>query len=156
MAKASDIAKYLILLASGEDESELMTPMRLQKLLYYAQGWHLAYKDAPMFDESIEAWPWGPVIPTIYHQFKQYGRAGIEGKDVGDFDLSESEKRFVGNVWDTYKGFSAIRLSEMTHKEPPWKAHNEQPNKTIPVEEIKQCFKVALQTSAESPAEPYP
>ena len=55
---------------------DLMTNLRLQKLLYFAQGWHLARFGRPLFDASIEAWPYGPVVPEVYRAYKEYGAGG--------------------------------------------------------------------------------
>src|SRR5208282_4587731 len=52
-------------------------PLKLQKLVYFAHGWHLALRDQPLIDELVEAWDYGPVVPSLYHQFKRYGNQSI-------------------------------------------------------------------------------
>ena len=62
MAAAMDVVRYLVELAGPNEEGEPMTHMRLQKLLYYVQGWHMAWYGRPLFAERIEAWQHGPVV----------------------------------------------------------------------------------------------
>lgn len=71
------VANYLLDLADASGDP--VSPMKLQKLLYYAHGWHLAVTDRPLLNEFVEAWRWGPVIPSIYHEFKEFGDAPIKG-----------------------------------------------------------------------------
>lgn len=121
MATALQAAKYLILLSGNDPEGEYMSPMRVQKLLYYAQGWSLALRNAPLFEERIQAWAWGPVVPKVYRAFKEYGRKGIPTEAIGNIRIPDDDRELLDAVWKEYKCFSAIRLSEMTHKEQPWK-----------------------------------
>lgn len=121
------------------DRSEFprIDPMKLQKLLYYSHAWWLAMKGEPLFDEEIYAWPWGPVVPHIYGEFKHCGRSEI-GNDratevvkVGPGYLDyrrqapapvpEDVMNFLRGVWETHKPFTGVRLSNATH-EPgePW------------------------------------
>lgn len=120
--KAQDIAQYLLWLAQHDhpDEPMYLTPMQLQKLLYYAQGWTLAERDDPLFKDRIEAWTHGPVIPDVYAEYKSWGGKPIV-EDVNSLDdLTEEEKELVQAVWNRYKRHSAIALSDMTHGEEPW------------------------------------
>lgn len=125
MATAKDAARYLIGLAAADEESEYLTPLRLQKLLYYAQGWHLAVRGEPLFADRIEAWKYGPVVESVFQEFKRFGRNGIDPKALEAADspslLTNSETEHLDAIWETYKDFSAIRLSEMTHDEQPWR-----------------------------------
>lgn len=67
--KSREIADYIILYF--QEHGEPLTNLKLQKLLYYAKGWYLALYDKPLFNDKIEAWVHGPVVPSIYHAFKQ-------------------------------------------------------------------------------------
>ena len=79
--KALDIAnKILAKASSNPNEEDLISNMKLQKLLYYQQGFHLAYFGTPLFDEEIEAWMYGPAVPGVYEHFKGNGNKGIEYK----------------------------------------------------------------------------
>lgn len=124
MALAIDIARYLIHLASpSEDEDvDCLCHLRLQKLLYYVQGWHLAVYSKPMFSGRIEAWTHGPVVREVYSSFADCRCHGIHPREGAETDaLSTEEKEFVQSVWDEYKQYSASALRTMTHQEPPWR-----------------------------------
>ena len=124
MADAVEAARYLVHLAAEDyDESDYLSHLRLQKLLYYVQGWSLALKGKPMFSERIEAWAHGPVVKDIYRHFAEKGRRAITSDDFenqGDFDLTDEERELISSVWDTLKDHSALSLRKMTHDEPPW------------------------------------
>jgi uncharacterized phage-associated protein len=121
MARAIDVAKFLLYLAANEDEPDFLSHLRLQKLLYYVQGWSLALRDRPMFDERIEAWANGPVVRALYSTFANYGFQPIPPEHFDDgAELTDEEAEFIVSVWESYKGFSASSLWKMTHLEPPW------------------------------------
>ena len=122
MATANDVATYLTHLAqhSGE-EPDPLTHLRLQKLLYYVQGWSLALRGTPMFPDRIEAWANGPVVPTLFQGSKAHGANPVElAGELPDLDMTDEERTFVAEVWDEYKPFAALKLREMTHNEKPW------------------------------------
>lgn len=123
MARALDIARYLVHLASpSEDEDvDCLSHLRLQKLLYYVQGWHLAAYAKPLFSGRIEAWTHGPVVREVYPAFADHRCAVIPpSAGADDGALTASEKEFVRTIWDRYKKYSASALREMTHEEAPW------------------------------------
>jgi uncharacterized phage-associated protein len=104
-----------------------MSPMKLQKLVFFAYGLYLAMKGKELFSERFEAWPWGPVISSLYHQLKSYGSRSID-QPVYDTDPVTGEKtmpvidagetellQFLGTFWDKYKGYTAFQLSNATH-----------------------------------------
>lgn len=148
---ALDVARYLIALAGGEEEQELLTPMRLQKLLYYSQGWSLALRNAPLFSDRIEAWAHGPVVDAVYQQFKNVGGGTIPTDHGSDDHLTEEEKSHIQSVWKTYRGYSAIALSDMTHDEPPWRdtrvglSREARSNREITVDALRSYFSKASQ-----------
>lgn len=122
MARAIDVAIYLIQLAAAEDEPEFLTHLRLQKLLYYVQGWSLAQRDVPMFPERIEAWAHGPVVPAVWQQFRDFGGAVISPETVSldENTIDDEEGAYIASVWEVYKPHSALSLRAMTHRERPW------------------------------------
>lgn len=121
MAAAFDVARYLIQLAANEQEPDCLSHLRLQKLLYYVQGWSLALRGKPMFDSRIEAWAHGPVVRDLYSKFADYGLQCLIPEKFGEpEDLSKADRQFIGEVWEAYKDYSATSLREMTHKETPW------------------------------------
>lgn len=123
MPKCMDVANFFLWRArQDEDAGEVLTHLKLQKLLYYAQGFHLAMEGKPLFPEQIRAWEHGPVVPDVWHRFKASGSAPIP--PPGDFDpglFSSRQIDLLNDVYRVYGQFSAWRLRNMTHEEPPWK-----------------------------------
>ncbi|PSL54601.1 putative phage-associated protein [Saccharothrix carnea] len=115
MADVHDVAAA-VLDATGPE-----SPMKLQKLLYYAQAWHLARYDEPLFNARIEAWRRGPVVPEVY--FRHQGRSEVCAWEEGDpGGLTERERGVVRSVVERYGHFSRHELSDMAHDEEPWRA----------------------------------
>ena len=119
--KALDIAKKLIFKAQNDEPNggERLTNLKLQKLLYYQQGFHLAFFGTPLFAEDVEAWMYGPVVPAVYDEYSAYGSSALpEVKEP--VSLSEDEEELFNEVYDAYREFSAIGLMNRTHSERPW------------------------------------
>ena len=120
-ATAREVADYF-LWKLDEEVGDNLSNLKLQKLLYYAQGFHLAVMRRELFDSPIAAWKYGPVVESVYHDFKQY-RAGAIPKPDG-FDpesIATDTREILDEVFEVYGQFSALRLMEMTHEEPPWR-----------------------------------
>ena len=145
-ANAIDVARYLVTLAAAEEEEDYLTHMQVQKLLYYVQGWSLVHRSGPMFRDSLAAWAYGPVAETVYHELKEFSGSTIPSDRGSDANLSEGQKRFIGEVWDAYKPYSAVALKKMTHDEEPWKRARgglpagERSNTEITHESMKEFF----------------
>jgi len=121
METAFAIADYFLKLAD-DDSGELLSNMKLQKLLYYAQGFHLALYDEPLFREPICAWTHGPVVPEVYYKYREYGNSGIPSPPDADCShLPEHTKEMLNEIFTVYGQFSAWKLRDLTHGEPPWK-----------------------------------
>lgn len=115
MATAQDVAAY-ILRRTGS-----ISTWKLQKLVYYSQAWHLAWEEQPLFDDRIEAWANGPVVPALYrdHRGKFTVRDGeIPGDGSG---LADHERETVDIVLRDYGDKSGRLLSQLTHAEDPWR-----------------------------------
>ena len=117
------IAEYFLFLAAEDfTATEPVTPMKLQKLVYYAQGYHLALHGHPLFHEPIQAWRYGPVVEPIYSAYRRYGRGPIpapEGYDPTQF--SPAIALLLNQVYGTCGPHDAWALSLMTHAEQPWR-----------------------------------
>lgn len=119
--KALDIANKLLSKAADVCGGDLMSNMKLQKMLYYEQGYHLAAFGTPLFDENVEAWMYGPVVPSVYEHFKDYGAGGILPEAEEPIQLNEEEEYMFNDVFDAYIDFSAYGLMRKTHEEEPWR-----------------------------------
>jgi uncharacterized phage-associated protein len=144
MITCFDVANYL-LSQVDEDAGDLISNMKLQKLVYYAQGYHLALFDRPLFEETIEAWAHGPVVPELYRAFKKFGNSGIPiPQDVDFSNLDENTKDFLNEIYIVLGQFSAWKLRNMTHSEPPWKDVQGKPFPIISHESMKKYFKTRI------------
>ena len=99
-----------------------MTAMKLQKLVYYCQAWALVWDSAPLFEERIEAWANGPVVPELYEAHRGQFEVDASTLDiVGDASkLSAEQARTVDAVLDFYGDKTPHWLSSLTHAERPW------------------------------------
>src|SRR5438876_10541572 len=90
-----------------------LTNMQLQQLVYIAHGWSLALLGKPLIKYLIEAWQWGPVSPSLYHNLCKY-RAGEIDQPIPTFSttkLSPAEESLIESVWSSYEPLSGPRLS---------------------------------------------
>jgi uncharacterized phage-associated protein len=96
-----------------------VTNLKLQKLMYYSQAWNLAFTREPLFDEEIEAWIHGPVVPTIFRTYKGYRWSAI------DCPVHPTNSRRVlahlASVLKSYGQYTATQLERLTHQEDPWR-----------------------------------
>jgi len=127
MTPASDIAKYI--LNFFQERGDLITNLKLQKLLYYVQGWHLGLYGKPVFPESLQAWVHGPVQPDVYAQYKKFRWNPI----VDEIDAPKIAKKLqqhIDEVLAVYGTEPAYVLERMTHQEDPWQhaRHGLQPD----------------------------
>ena len=111
---ALDIANFYVQLAN-DIPNDSIDNLKLNKLCYYAQAWSLARLGHPLFDDAIEAWMYGPVIPAVYYAFKACGKKPIE-EPVDHFDesrLSSEELSLLTDVYMTYGKYSSTGLFAM-------------------------------------------
>lgn len=150
------VANYFLDLARMQGEQ--LSPMKLQKLVYYAMGWFAGHTGKPLVNEAVEAWQYGPVFPSLYHEFKGFGSGTITRKATefdNGFQLREvptpedpNVRAFLDNVWSSYGKYTGIALSEMTHADgspwdQTWRSANGVRNADIPFELISSHFKQA-------------
>lgn len=140
MDKVFNVAAY-ILSKADIDEGDGITHLKLQKLLYYCQGFALVLLKRPLFDNHIEAWQHGPVVPDVYHAFKKYGSDIIKDSFSGEVSsLTSEEKTLIDDVYDVYGGYSAFKLRNLTHSEPPWQNVENKLDTTITHEAMLKFF----------------
>lgn len=117
---AFDIANYFLWKADTEKQ-ELLSNLKLQKLLYYAQGLHLVLYGSPLFPESIAAWKYGPVVEELYHFYKEHEVRGIPANPEFDPNTIDKDTRdFLDEIYEVFGQFSAIRLMDIAHKDQCW------------------------------------
>jgi uncharacterized phage-associated protein len=124
MIKAKDVAEFFVMKGVQDEEEAGISNLKLQKLLYYAKGFHQALFDDALFPEELKAWTYGPVVPDIYHEYKKYGAAPIselEYDPIKKFDDEQLE--LLNEVWSVFGQFSAWKLRDMSHNESPWLNH---------------------------------
>ncbi len=143
MLSALTVAEYLLGLVC-QDEGDLMSNLKLQKLLYYTQGFHLAMDGKPLFSEQIEAWKHGPVVPNVYHKYKEFGRQAIPcPTDTKAFDkIPLKSKEVINDVYEVYGQYEASVLRNLTHGEPPWQKTEE--GAVISQDLMKEYFKTQV------------
>lgn len=166
---ACTVAKYLIRLnkeacqekeeyigsqANRMEQEEIETgisKLKLQKLLYYCQGYHLAVYGKPMFEDEIQAWQHGPVIPSVYQEFKRIGGNFIPAKEnmLNEKEkeaISQEKREIIEDVFDLLGHYDAWKLRNKTHEEAPWieaqrKSEQEQrSNVTIETKDMQNYF----------------
>lgn len=147
----------------AQKDGKQLTPMQLQKLVYFAYGWHLAITGERLLDERVEAWQWGPVIPSLYFEFRRCGSGPITdfakplltSRIASDNPVKDAQaKAVVRRVWEIYGNFSASELSGMTHEpNSPWaKTPNREVRGTdIDDAEIERYFRSLAQNEQHSP-----
>ena len=139
--KALDIANKIISKTDLE-HGDTISNLKLQKMLYYQQGFHLAYFGTPLFDEDIVAWQYGPVVPSVYKEYKSFESNSISTSEEG-ISLSDDEEELFNNVYEEYNQFSAVALMKMTHEESPWKTT--EINSVISRDKMAAFFKTKIQ-----------
>jgi uncharacterized phage-associated protein len=120
---AFDVANYFLYKAqeATEEDQELISNLKLQKLVYYAQGLHLAINGEPLFLDRIEAWTYGPVVTELYHYYKEHGSNGIRADEkFNPSHIDEDTKKFLDEVYEVFGQFSAIRLMNLAHSDKCW------------------------------------
>lgn len=143
MYSVQDVAKYFLAQCDAE-AGDTISNLKLQKLCYYAQGFHLAAFDKPLFRESIEAWPHGPVIRSLYAKYKAHGAGAIPLPTGMDFSIFDKKSRqLLDEVYKVYGQFSAWKLRNMTHEEPPW-VYASKSNDEISRDDMKKYFKTLI------------
>lgn len=119
-----DIVDYIILKMSDTNAS--LSLLKLQKLLYYVQSWHLAFYKTPLFNGKFQAWVHGPVNREIFDRFKETHilYSDVIANDLhpnfNPENLEKNSVNHINSVLDAYASFAGYQLEELTHKELPW------------------------------------
>lgn len=144
--QVANVSNYFLSNIDVEAE-ETITPLKLQKLVYYAQAWALAFLQKTLFLEDFQAWVHGPVIPSLYFSYKELGFNPIPKVEFFDENVFSSEEKEVLNmVRKVYGKYDPKFLERLTHCEEPWKIARGNCNKhersinTIEKDDIKKYY----------------
>jgi uncharacterized phage-associated protein len=109
------------LLVECRERGEVLTNLKLQKLLYYAQAWYLAIHNKPLFEEDFQAWVHGPALPSQYKRFKKFEwRPILEEGIVAPELKNEQVTAHLIDIVNIFGVETASALELMTHNERPW------------------------------------
>ena len=114
---ASNLAQYII--AHFFAKNEEINNLKLQKLLYYCQAWHLALHEKPLFEDRIEAWVHGPVVPNVFREYKSFRWSPVKAN--GLYNPNPEAKSHIDEILAAYGHFSSWDLERLTHNDAPWK-----------------------------------
>lgn len=120
MSRELDAAQRFIIVRHRELFDESPSPMKLQKLCYYGQGYLLA-QGMNLFAEDFQAWQRGPVVPALYTRYRDYGWRPITEDvplEVGDVPAEMAAE--LADIIAAYGRYDGAALSTMTHRETPW------------------------------------
>jgi uncharacterized phage-associated protein len=115
---AIDVAEYFIWLCN--DSGSFITNLKLQKVLYYAQGWYLALKGKPLFEDDFQAWVHGPAIPHVYGSYKAFTYNPIWKKVTKPKIILPEIESFLQEIAKVFLPLDAYALELATHREMPW------------------------------------
>lgn len=142
--RAKDIANFFIQSAIDSPTSDLMTNLKLNKLLYFAQGEYLAKYHAPLFEDVIEAWEYGAVVPSIYRKYQSHKRNPISVVDgnYSDDMFTNEEMDLLADVVVVYGRYSASELVNLTHiRGCPWdNVYEKNKNNIIDIDSMYSYF----------------
>jgi len=140
---ALDIANFYIQLANSIPDDSIDN-LKLNKLLYFAQGRFLSELGRPLFDDEIQAWDYGPVVPAVYHAFKVCGSQRIESPqaDVDESKMTSEELNLLIDIYDNYGKYTGVALKNITHKNgTPWQTvYKKGENNIITLPAMKEWF----------------
>ena len=156
MYNVLDVCRHVINYSNNQDYG--ISNLKLQKVLYFIQAYFLISTPEACFVEQIEAWDFGPIVPEVYNEYKQYGSGDIpyitsyiqfDEEDIwnsaridfSDNIISDDDKKLIDMVVDKFSEYSATDLVTLTHRQAPWKyAYVRGMNNAIKNESIKEYF----------------
>ncbi|RDY30158.1 Panacea domain-containing protein [Lachnotalea glycerini] len=156
--KVLDVCRYIINYSNNKNYG--ISNLKLQKILYFVQAYFLTNTklQTPCFEEKIEAWDFGPVVPEAYHEYKQYGSGNIptissyynlDAEDIWNSNrveysenvISVEDRQLINDVIDMFADYAATDLVTITHRQAPWNdAYIPCKNKEITTDSIRRYF----------------
>jgi len=136
---ALEVAKYVI--NHEHSKGRAITNLRLQKLLYFVQAKVLVETGYPCFDDEMEAWDYGPVVPVVYNAYKQYGNLPIlENQTISEL-ISAETQNYMREILNYFGSTPTFGLVQITHNQTPWiEAKKNGRHSRISAESIRKFF----------------
>ena len=142
MVSCFDVADYFLVL-QDEDAGDSISNLKLQKLVYFSQGFHLGIFDKPLFVEQIRAWLHGPVIPVLWKKYSDFDSNSLPLPDTFEQSkFSDEAIELLDEIYEVFGQFSAWKLRDISHIQPPWKKTKR--NGVITHRAMKEYFKTQL------------
>lgn len=148
---ALEVSRHII--NYSNDEGYGITNLKLQKLLYFVQAYFLIKRGKPCFRDDIEAWDFGPVVPSVYREYKRYGAffafsvetyidpLTLKREKFDDSVISAEGKKLIDEVIDTFAEYSNSRLTDLVHGQTPWQeAYRSNRIKVITANAMREYF----------------
>jgi len=111
---ARQIANWFV--TRVKQDNKVLSVMSLLKLTYIAHGWRLEMTNGPLFQNKIQAWKYGPVIPDVYNSFRSQGVNVQNPVSLVASDISNEDSAFLEQIYNIYGLMSAFQLSDLTHE----------------------------------------
>lgn len=137
---ALDVSEYIIHYI--QSTGGIISPLKLQKILYFVQADFLVSTGKPCFSDEIFAYDYGPVIPSVYQKYKIYGGGFIPCRYSDSFIISKADKERINEMVDLCQPYSATELTAIIHQQAPWKNnYHSDSHAVIPKMEIEEYFR---------------
>ena len=125
-----EVTRYIIY--HEKQSGRYVNNLRLQKLLYFVQAKYLVEKEKPLFEERMEAWNFGPVVPKIYRKYQYYGLIYIPCEDEFDnFSIRPDDREIIDSMLDSCSAYATSTLVDIIHGQEPWIQAHQSNNRTI-------------------------
>ena len=152
MPTVHDVARYLLWLADRDRSG--IDHLKLQKLVYYSQAFHLGSEGGPLFNEPLHAWRYGPASPELWSR-DRYRRGLVDPPDAsGEEAFSDRQREVVELVYERFRDLSGIELVHRTHEETPWQQATERSldggDDVITHEQMRRYYRDRLAVLAEN------
>ena len=137
---ALDISEYIIYYI--QSSGGIISPLKLQKILYFVQADFLVSTGKPCFSDEIFAYDYGPVIPSVYQKYKIYGGGFIPCRYSDSFIITKADKERIDEMVNLCQPYSATELTAIIHQQAPWKNnYHSESHAVIPKAEIEEYFR---------------
>ena len=139
-SSALDISEYIIYYI--QSSGGIISPLKLQKILYFVQADFLVSTGNPCFSDEIFAYDYGPVVPSVYQKYKIYGGGFIPCRYSDSFIISTNDKTRINEMIDLCQPYSATELTAIIQQQAPWKNNYHSGfHVAIPKAEIEEYFR---------------